>query len=234
MFDIVLDGPGTGAENMRRDLELSEGVRDGRRSPTLRLYTWNPWCVSLGRHQNDTSIDAEYVRSRGFDIVQRPTGGRAVLHANEVTYCVCCPVQDSLEARRMYATVHGLLYQVLSSLTTDLSFASVDADLRQHYAANGPMGQVCFTSHARTEILWQGRKVVGSAQRVQDGVLLQHGSILCGPGHEQLAECIRTDANLRTSLKESIARSSATLSDAAGRTITQYDVIDAFQAVLPR
>lgn len=227
ILDIVDSGAASGEENMRRDLELCERVRAGEISPTLRLYTWTPWCVSLGKHQSASSLDTTAVTSAGFDIVHRPTGGRAVLHADEVTYCVCVPVLDALDARRVYADVHQILYTALSTLAADLTFAAVDQDLRQHYAASGPLGQVCFTSHARTEILWHGKKIVGSAQRVLDGVVLQHGSILCGPGHEQLSDCIVAEAEDRRRLRESITASSATLSDAAGHCVSQSDVIAA-------
>lgn len=226
-LDIVDSGAATGEENMRRDLELCERVRTGEILPTLRLYTWKPWCISLGKHQSVSSLDIAAVASAGFDVVNRPTGGRAVLHADEVTYCVCVPVRDALDARRIYAEVHQILYSALSTLAPDLTFAAVDQDLRQHYASSGPLGQVCFTSHARTEILWHGKKIVGSAQRVLDGVVLQHGSILCGAGHEQLAECIIAEADDRRRLRESMSASSATLSDAAGHSVTTSDVIAA-------
>lgn len=229
-MDLIVSGNATGEENMRRDLELWEQVRHGRVPMSLRLYTWQPWCVSLGKHQPLEAMDRDACQRSGFDIVHRPTGGRAVLHADEVTYCICTPVQDSLQARGVYAEVHQLLYAALSSLCTDLSFASLDSDLRTHYAANGPMGQACFTSHARSEILWNGRKVVGSAQRIIDGVLLQHGSILCGPGHERLAEVIRASDQDRQTLRESIGTSSATLSEAAARTVTADEVMQAIVA----
>lgn len=226
-LDIVDSGAASGEENMRRDLELCERVRAGDIPPTLRLYTWQPWCISLGKHQSVSSLDMTAVASAGFDVVHRPTGGRAVLHADEVTYCVCVPVRDALDARRIYAEVHQILYTALSTLAPDLTFAAVDQDLRQHYAASGPLGQVCFTSHARTEILWHGKKIVGSAQRVLDGMVLQHGSILCGPGHEQLSECIVAEEDDRRRLRDSITASSATLSDASGRSVSRLDVITA-------
>ncbi len=226
-MELIISGAATGAENMRRDLDLWELVRSGSRQTSLRLYTWQPWCVSLGKHQPLEAIDRDACQRSGFDVVHRPTGGRAVLHADEVTYCICTPVQDSLHARRVYAEIHQLLFAALSTLGADLSFASLDSDLRTHYAANGPMGQVCFTSHARSEILWRGRKVVGSAQRVIDGVLLQHGSILSGPGHERLADVVVTADQEREILRTSIETSSATLSEAASRMVTVDEVMQA-------
>ena len=229
-MELIVSSAATGAENMRRDLELWELVRDGHKPVSLRLYSWQPWCVSLGKHQPLEAIDVEAAQHYGFDVVHRPTGGRAVLHADEVTYCICTPVQDSLQARSVYAEVHRLLFASLSALSANLAFASLDSDLRTHYSANGPMGQACFTSHARSEILWHGRKVVGSAQRVIDGVLLQHGSILCGPGHERLADVIRAEDRERDALRSSIDTSSATLTQAAARVVTVDEVIQAIVA----
>ncbi|MBU3698438.1 MAG: lipoate--protein ligase family protein [Candidatus Kapabacteria bacterium] len=229
-FEIINSGPATGAENMQRDLTLCADVRSGAIPATLRLYTWQPWCVSLGKHQSADTMDQLLLRERGYDIVHRPTGGRAVLHADEVTYCICVPVGDALEARRVYHDVHMIIFKALSGLTEHLSVAGLDADLRAHYASSGPLGQACFSSHARTEILSSGRKVVGSAQRVLDGVVLQHGSILCGNGHEQLADIIIADEDQREKLRSSIMASSTTLSQVASRQITTDDVVTAIMA----
>lgn len=234
MLHVVDAGAARGEDNMRLDVELADRVRSGAAAATMRLYTWEPWCVSLGKHQPRSAVVQSDIEARGFDLVHRPTGGRAVLHADEVTYCVCMPVIDSLEARRLYAEIHTLLYGALRLLSHELMFAAIDSDLRTHYASSGPMGQACFTSHARSEILWHGRKVVGSAQRVIDGVLLQHGSILCGAGHEQLADVVSaTDAD-REQLRHTITGSSATLSQAAGRTVTAREVLDVIASNVAR
>ncbi|HBB24755.1 MAG TPA: hypothetical protein DCZ59_00660 [Bacteroidetes bacterium] len=226
MLQVVDAGAARGEDNMRLDVELADRVRNGAAPATMRLYTWDPWCVSLGKHQPLSAVVQSDIEAHGYDVVHRPTGGRAVLHADEVTYCVCVPVNDSLEARRMYAEIHTLLYGALQVVCPELMFAAIDSDLRTHYASSGPMGQACFTSHARTEILWHGRKVVGSAQRVIDGVLLQHGSILCGAGHERLADVVTaTDAD-REQLRHTMTSSSATLSQAAGRRVTAREVLD--------
>ena len=229
-LEIIDSGSATGSENMRRDLELCADVHAGVLPPTLRLYTWQPWCVSLGKNQSADAMDHNALRERGFDLVHRPTGGRAVLHADEVTYCVCMPVSDALEARRVYHDVHMLLFRALSGLTDGLTIAGNQTDLRVHYASNGPLGQACFSSHARTEIVSSGRKVVGSAQRVLDDIVLQHGSILCGAGHEQLADIILTSDDRREMLRDSIISSSTTLSAIASRPITTEEVIAAIIA----
>lgn len=219
------DGAASGAANMARDLSMLDDVRNNVADIMFRTYTWDPWCVSLGRNQPDTSIDAERCIASGFDIVRRPTGGRAVLHANELTYCIVVRLGPSRTAQDVYARVHEALFAILTDHVPDLAFSGVPTDLRTHYASSGALGQVCFTSHARSEIMSGTRKVVGSAQRVIDGIVLQHGSILCGPGHERISDLVITDEHQREFLRAEIGRSSITLSEVAQKDVLPSDVI---------
>lgn len=198
----------------------------------MRTYTWDPWCVSLGKHQSLDVLDATALQRHGFDAVHRPTGGRAVLHADELTYCVAMPVSAAATPQALYAAVHHLLVTALHLVDIpDLSFQDVPTDLRMHYASSGVSGASCFTSSARSEIMARGRKVVGSAQRVLDGIVLQHGSILCGAGHEQLADVVRASDAERVTLRERIMQGATTLSDLAGRRIAPHDVAHAIAQV---
>ncbi len=206
------DGASTGALNMERDLVLLHSVQRGEFDIGFRSYTWDPWCVSLGRNQPPSSIDALRCESLGFDIVQRPTGGRAVLHADELTYCIVMRIDDSRSASFVYQQTHELIFNALQSVAEGLSLSTDSTNLRTHYASSGPLGQACFTSHARSEIVRDGRKVVGSAQRIIAGCVLQHGSILCGPGHSTLADIIRATDMEREHLRAELQRVSTTLS----------------------
>lgn len=224
-----IDDPATGRENMAQDLAMHEGVSKGAIVAGLRLYTWNPWCVSLGKHQSVDALNHDAIRDLGLDVVHRPTGGRAVLHAEEVTYCICVTMPDASRAQLVYAAVHDMLYRVLSALAPTLTHASLSSDLRTHYSSQQPIGQACFSSHAKSEILWKDRKVVGSAQRVMDGVLLQHGSILCEQGHEKLAHVIARNHDEAAKISGLLLNTSATLSEAAGHTISKLHVCSHFE-----
>lgn len=213
---------------MELDLELHSRVQSGVCDVALRLYSWNPWCVSLGKHQSADALQHGALIQHKLDLVHRPTGGRAVLHANEVTYCICVPLPDVSKAQSVYGSVHDLLYSMLAPLAPRLAHASISTDLRMHYSAQQPLGQACFTSHAKSEILWGQRKVVGSAQRVMNGVLLQHGSILCGPEHEILAQIIAPDPASIAGIEAALKRSSASLSEAAGAEIAIDTVMQCF------
>lgn len=226
-----------GQRNMQRDLELLTAVTDGTLDIAFRTYTWKPWCVSLGKHQRDDVLDLAEIEQRGWDVVRRPTGGRAVLHADELTYCIVVPLREHLTAALVYERTHHVLRAALQDLVPSLSFERSPTDLQHHYATAGAMAISCFTSSARTEIVAQGRKVVGSAQRVIDNVVLQHGSILCGAGHEQLADVVRGTAEIRERLRNGIKAQSTTLSEESGTVIRPDDCADrifrTIQADLP-
>lgn len=235
MIRSRIDGAATGAENMARDLAMLDVITDIESPWVFRTYEWSPWCVSLGKHQPLDVIDAEALRSRGFEVVHRPTGGRAVLHANELTYCVVAPIVDMSTPSAVYARVHELLLLALQNLgIAGLAFQDVPSDLRKHYASAGEAGAVCFTSSARSEIMAEGRKVVGSAQRIYHGKVLQHGSILCGAGHEALADVIVASDAARERVRRSLQEGAITLSEVSGRTIAPADVATAIEQVLAR
>ncbi len=223
-IEISNDGKMTGAENMRRDLLFVDRVRDGRADVALRLYQWQPWCVSLGTNQQRDSIDADACTARSIDIVIRPTGGRAVLHANELTYALAVMIPQGGTAMDVYRECHRLLHGALVSIAPELVCTTVAPSLREHYASSGALGQICFSAHAPSELMWNNRKVVGSAQRVIDSVVLQHGSILCGAGHEDLGYLLQADRATQERVVSTTRSASATLSEAAGRVVTADDV----------
>lgn len=227
MIYIEHEGSATGQINMARDLTLLEEVRSGQLDLAFRTYLWSPWAVSLGKHQSIDAIDQHEARRRGIDIVHRPTGGRAVLHANEITYSIAVKGQ----AQRIYSAVHEALFTALRPFAGDtLSFEGKPTDLRQHYAASTPMGQVCFTSSARTEILANGKKLVGSAQRVIEGVVLQHGSILIDHGHEQIADLVVAPDTQRELLRAHLRETSVTLEEVA--TEGSYTIDNVVNSIL--
>ncbi|HEX2167697.1 MAG TPA: biotin/lipoate A/B protein ligase family protein, partial [Longimicrobiales bacterium] len=151
-----------------------ESVQRGG-GPVLRFYTWSPACLSLGRNQPARGLyDTERAAAAGIDIVRRPTGGLAVLHDREITYCVLGPLDLFGGPRAAYATINRALVIGLRRIGVG-AMQAVDAGPR------GPLGgspAPCFQSPAAGEVVVRGRKLVGSAQRCERGALLQHGSIL--------------------------------------------------------
>lgn len=165
-----------GAVNMALDLALLTSVQDGGR-PVLRLYEWDPPCLSLGRNQHAAGLyDIDRAAAASIDIVRRPTGGLAVLHDRELTYCVLAPIALLGGARAAYAAINRALVHGLRRLgvPAELAVGSERPARRPGSDAADP----CFREPAPGEVMAAGRKLVGSAQRCEAGALLQHGSIL--------------------------------------------------------
>jgi lipoyl(octanoyl) transferase len=96
-------GFNTGSFNMDYDLEL---VRNFLEAPVLRIYQWKPYCISLGANQDYNSVDQKKAADDGLDIVKRPTGGRAILHAEELTYSVVYPLSDDKSPKQIYREIN--------------------------------------------------------------------------------------------------------------------------------
>lgn len=224
---LRMDGPRSGAWNMERDAVLASDLAAGRGTPTLRIYQWQPSAVSLGWHQPATDIDDRRAADLGIDVVRRPTGGRAILHADELTYCVICPSGGrSLPA--MYGAVNAALLHALSFLGIRASLQDSMPDLREHYRTAA--SAVCFSSTARNEVKVGGRKLIGSAQRRYigtdgDEVVLQHGSILLGTGHEAIVDLLTglTDEQ-RDGMRRHLRDQTTTLAEILGRPAATDEV----------
>jgi lipoate-protein ligase A len=171
---------------MAVDEVLLEGVGAGTSPPTLRFYGWDPPAVSLGRFQEvGEGLHLGVCRRRGWDVVRRPTGGRAVLHDQEITYSLCVA-----EATVAYAGVltsfclfAGALRRALERLHPSLALVP---GVESPRAARGK--PACFATAAVPDGLVAGRKLAGAAQVRRGGALLQHGSILLHADRDALAE----------------------------------------------
>jgi len=178
--ELLVDPAGrSGAANMAIDAGLlAEAARTGR--AFLRLYRFDPPCLSLGRNEAAAHYDRAAIAQRGLDVVRRPTGGRAVWHEYELTYAVAAPVAAFGSLRHAYYTIHERIAVALRSL-------GADATLAPHQPP--PSGRVdqpasCFATPVGGEVLVAGRKLVGSAQVRKRRAFLQHGSILLDGSQE--------------------------------------------------
>ena len=173
---VVYSAPAPGAWNMALDEAFFEACLRGASPPTLRLYAWEPACLSLGYAQPFADIDLPALQQQGWELVRRPTGGRAILHTDELTYSVC-GLQD--EPRLAGSVLES--YQVLAqALLKALQRLHIPA---QAYAkptlatGSDPKGPVCFEVPSNYEITVEGKKLIGSAQSRRKGGVLQHGSL---------------------------------------------------------
>jgi lipoate-protein ligase A len=178
LFDT---GAHMGAYNMAVDEELLARAQAGEQVPVLRIYTWDPAAVSIGRFQKiEEAVNASVCQQRGFDIVRRITGGRAVLHWRELTYSIIARTDDPL----FPANVLGTYKLIASGLLQGLKNLGIPAEMvsrsNKHAALvkKAAKDAACFSSPSWYEILAHNRKIIGSAQRRLSGAFLQHGSIL--------------------------------------------------------
>ena len=168
-----------GARNMAVDEAMLELAAGG--STLLRFYGWEPWCLSLGRHQEAPERllgrSPDDLRP-GVDAVRRPTGGRSVFHGPEITYAFACPARAWGGPRAVLKTVHRALDEGLRSLGVNLDVVRSDPAETSFAEAARLSAASCFRDPAPGELTARGRKLVGSAQCRRGGGLLQHGSIL--------------------------------------------------------
>lgn len=173
---LIYDPPRPGEINMLRDQEILAEVAAAAAPPTLRLYSWAPPALSLGRFQKTGEVvDVRACRRLGIDIVRRPTGGRAVLHDRELTYSLAIPDRRSLIPAGVvpaYRFISGALLDAFARLGIEAQLSSE----KKQGAGLAPGS--CFDTPSAYELHVRGKKVVGSAQMRREGVLLQHGSIL--------------------------------------------------------
>lgn len=175
---LAIDPVGrSGAANMAIDWVLLRLAQDGM--ATLRLYRWNPPCLSFGRNEPACQrYDRDAIARLGLDTVRRPTGGRAVWHEHEVTYAVAAPQHVFGSLRNAYISIHEMLEHALRRIGVPATLARPPATpLRP---AAGP----CFAAPVGGEIVVGGRKLVGSAQVRERGGMLQHGSLLLDDGQD--------------------------------------------------
>jgi lipoate-protein ligase A len=183
-LELIIDAPAPGVENMRRDLALLDACARGEIPGGVRLYGFAPACLSLGRMQPMSDVDLEACARDAVDVVRRPSGGRAVLHDQDVTYSVVCRSSDPIFGGRVLescAHIHDAVATGLEILGVRTTPRAMPADLRRD-ARDGAAVADCFARPAAHELLDdQGRKLVGSAQARRAGALLQHGSVLLEP-----------------------------------------------------
>jgi lipoyl(octanoyl) transferase len=198
---FINSGYNTGRYNMDYDLQLANNCKNDE--IVFRLYRWDPYCISLGANQPLDSINSKFTRQDNIDIVVRPTGGRAVLHAEELTYSVIFPLDFLSSARDIYLQINLALLKGLEIYDSRLSSFELE-NHQPNFSEIYRQGNntVCFAVSAKCEIKFSGKKIVGSAQRKFKKVVLQHGSILCGPFHKRITHYL----NLRDEKKEEIEK----------------------------
>ena len=207
----------TPEENMACDIALAHLLEAEKIAPTFRIYGWNPPSISIGFHEREEDFDVDAIRRDGLGFIRRPTGGRAILHAEELTYSVVMPIEPK-GPRGIYHWVNTRLLSGLSLLGVHGTLVAVPDDLRQSFRE--PVSVPCFAKSARSEIQVNGRKIVGSAQRRYGNMILQHGSLLLGPRHKDIARYyLRRDSAGGNSASQELDDKTIDVSEILGRNV---------------
>lgn len=213
---LVIGGEADGATNMAVDQAILDAVVEGASPPTLRFYAWSPPCLSLGRGQCLSDADLETCRATGTDIVRRPTGGRSILHTDELTYSVTLLQTDPRAEGGVVEGYRRLSEGLLAGLHSLGVPAAQAVGLRKPGADETA---ICFETPADYEITVAGRKLVGSAQWRARGGVLQHGALpLCGDLARIVDYLALSDVE-REAQRRHVRLYATTLEEATGRIL---------------
>lgn len=206
---LIYDHPLPGILNMAVDEIL---LNQQRPMPTLRFYAWSPACLSLGYGQRAAEIDSARLHHYGWDVLRRPTGGRAILHTDELTYSLILPPDDPIAAGGVVESYQRISQALLEGL------GQLGANPQAIKDENAPItsgGPICFDTPSHYEITLQGKKLLGSAQLRRKIGILQHGSLPLGGDITRICDVLKFDDDAqRESAKSHLRTRATTLSQA--------------------
>lgn len=219
--------------NMAMDEALLNFVSRGEIDPVIRFYTWDPATLSTGYFQRlQKEIDIEKVKEKGFGLVRRQTGGRGVLHDKELTYSVIVPESHPnmpSTITEAYRVISQGLLEGFKNLGFETYFA-VPRSKEEREKLKQPRSSVCFDAPSWYELVVEGRKIAGSAQTRQKGVILQHGSILQDIDIDELFDMfIFKNDRLKAKMKEAFVEKAVAINDISEKHITLEEMEQAFE-----
>jgi lipoate-protein ligase A len=212
--------------NMAVDEAILHALADGMGQPTLRFYQWQPPCLSLGYNQPCSDVDIEACARLGYTWVRRPTGGRAILHCDELTYSVIAPENEP----RVRGGITESYRRLSQGLLAGLRILGADVFQPQEEKVFNPQqGAACFDTPSNYEITVGGKKLIGSAQVRRRGQVLQHGALPLYGDLDRIFACLRRDESAAASRTEccSLRDRAITLEQALGRAVSFEEVAKA-------
>ncbi|QGY84782.1 lipoate--protein ligase family protein [Staphylococcus epidermidis] len=220
--------------NMAMDEALLNFVSRGEIDPVIRFYTWNPATLSIGYFQRlQKEIDIDKVKEKGYGLVRRQTGGRGVLHDKELTYSVIVPESHPnmpSTVTEAYKIISQGLLEGFKNLGFETYFA-IPRSKEERDKLKQPRSSVCFDAPSWYELVVEGRKIAGSAQTRQKGVILQHGSILQDIDIDDLFDMFKfKNERLKAKMKENFFQKAVAINDISNQHITLNEMENAFEA----
>ena len=220
--------------NMAMDEALLNFVSRGEIDPVIRFYTWNPATLSIGYFQRlQKEIDIDKVKEKGYGLVRRQSGGRGVLHDKELTYSVIVPESHPnmpSTVTEAYKIISQGLLEGFKNLGFETYFA-IPRSKEERDKLKQPRSSVCFDAPSWYELVVEGRKIAGSAQTRQKGVILQHGSILQDIDIDDLFDMFKfKNERLKAKMKENFVQKAVAINDISNQHITLNEMENAFEA----
>lgn len=220
--------------NMAMDEALLNFVSRGEIDPVIRFYTWNPATLSIGYFQRlQKEIDIDKVKEKGYGLVRRQTGGRGVLHDKELTYSVIVPESHPnmpSTVTEAYKIISQGLLEGFKNLGFETYFA-IPRSKEERDKLKQPRSSVCFDAPSWYELVVESRKIAGSAQTRQKGVILQHGSILQDIDIDDLFDMFKfKNERLKAKMKENFVQKAVAINDISNQHITLNEMENAFEA----
>ncbi len=215
--------------NMALDEAILLACEAGTAPPTLRVYGWQPLALSLGYAQSvSKEVNPDACHRYGIEIVRRPTGGRAVLHDDEVTYSVVMPIASQDGARSLTEHYH-LIGLALAEAFTHLGLAVRLSRPQRAAKERQAPSPACFAALSRYELSVSGKKLVGSAQKRGQYALLQHGSIPLSLDRQRLFQCLRVPPKQHDALVQEAYTTMIAVHEAATTPIALDDIHEALR-----
>jgi lipoate-protein ligase A len=217
-----------GETNMRLDAGLLALCEASPGYGFLRFYTWTAPTLSMGRLEPDDAVDRHSAGRNGIAVVRRPTGGRTVLHGDDLTYTVVVPRPQDAGLQKTYNLFSEILVDGLSSMGALL-------DIERGKTGRSPaVKRPCFASVSRYEVTYEGRKLVGSAQRIGERAVLQHGSIPLGRGYMGVVDYMNVSSDAKESLRREMETGTCCLEEVLGKPVLAGRVADALGGAFQR
>ncbi len=218
---------------MAFDSAILAAVERGEAPPTLRLYSWNPPCLSLGYSQPFSDVNEHQLAANGWDVVRRPTGGRAILHTDELTYAVIGPRSDP----RLGGSLMDSYQNISRALFDALTHLGLPVEVHAGKNPEAHHQPVCFENPSDFEITANGKKIIGSAQARKKTSLLQHGSLPLVSDLTRITQVLNYMTSLeRQQAGEVLLKKAATVYDVLGKKVTWDQaariIADSFSRIL--
>ncbi|MEW5821472.1 MAG: lipoate--protein ligase family protein [Cyanobacteriota bacterium] len=191
-WKYIYSGYNSANINMINDVNYLDQCIENYYTGILRIYLWKPIAVSLGRNQTDRNINCEYCKENNIDIVTRPTGGRAVLHQGDITYCFIVNssyIEEGHSIAKSYKHISGALIQGLRRMGLIEAYI---ASSEKTYTNS----EACMAVSTGADLEYNGKKIAGSAQLRKNGFILQHGSILINQDFKLASKVFNVDPGM--------------------------------------